>query len=141
MSIEQTTYVMSQQQLTSPSRKTVAPSEGKGVVDTARQSGAVNNGNAMPVAKSVDEEVSAESQKKQLSQAVSDLNDFVQNIQRNVYFSVDDDTGRTIVRVVDRETDELIRQIPSEEVLNIARSLEEQIASNKNDGLILQVQA
>jgi len=141
MSIEQTTYVMSQ--LTSPSRKTTAPSRGEVVAnaDITRQAQTVENGNAVPVSQSFEEEVSAENQKKELSQAVSDLNDFVQNIQRNVYFSVDDDTGRTIVRVVDRETDELIRQIPSEEVLNIARSLEEQIASNKNDGLILQVQA
>lgn len=39
-------------------------------------------------------------------------------------FSLDDSTGQTIARVVDSETGEVIRQIPSKELLDIARALD-----------------
>jgi len=43
---------------------------------------------------------------------------------RICFFPFDDDTGRTVVKVVDASTDEVIRQIPSEEVLAIAKALD-----------------
>lgn len=39
-------------------------------------------------------------------------------------FSVDRSSGRSLIRVVDRTTDELIRQIPSEEVLAIGQAID-----------------
>jgi len=44
---------------------------------------------------------------------------------RSVEFSVDADSGRTIVSVRDKETGELIRQIPGDEVLRIAQAMKE----------------
>jgi flagellar protein FlaG len=41
-----------------------------------------------------------------------------------VEFSVDEQSGRTIVRVVDRNTKEIIRQMPSQETLEIAQALD-----------------
>lgn len=73
---------------------------------------------------------------KELATAVSKLNDFVQNIQRTLSFSVEEDTGITVVKVFDSETEELIRQIPAEETIKLAASIEGQIAS-----LFLQEQA
>ncbi|MDZ7802626.1 flagellar protein FlaG [Thiohalophilus sp.] len=58
-----------------------------------------------------------------LEEAVSHLKEYVQSLQRNMDFSVDDKTGRYVVRVVDSQTQELIRQIPSEEMLAISRNL------------------
>lgn len=58
-----------------------------------------------------------------LEQALQDLNGYVQTVQRNLQFDVDDTSGHTIIRVVDSETEEVIRQIPSEEVLALARHL------------------
>lgn len=58
-----------------------------------------------------------------LEQALQDLNGYVQNVQRNLQFDVDDTSGHTVIRVVDSETEEVIRQIPSEEVLALARHL------------------
>ncbi len=58
-----------------------------------------------------------------LEQALQDLSGYVQNVQRNLQFDVDDASGHTVIRVVDSETDEVIRQIPSEEVLALARHL------------------
>lgn len=63
---------------------------------------------------------------RQLQEAVTKLNDYVQNIRRNLSFSVEESTGLTVVKVYDAETDELIRQIPSEETLRLAETIHEQ---------------
>ena len=60
----------------------------------------------------------------QLQKAVTKLNDYVQNLQRKLSFSVSEDTGQTIIKVYDTETDELIRQIPSEETIKLAESID-----------------
>jgi len=60
----------------------------------------------------------------QLQKAVSKLNDYVQNLQRKLSFSVSAETGRTIIKVYDAETDELIRQIPPDETIRLAESID-----------------
>lgn len=59
----------------------------------------------------------------QLERTVADLNEAAQSHRRSLRFSVDEDSGRTVIRVVDPETDEVVRQIPPEEVLNVARRM------------------
>src|SRR5690554_252687 len=46
-----------------------------------------------------------------LSEAVSQMNDYLQASQRDLRFSIDEELGETIVKVLDRETQEVIRQI------------------------------
>lgn len=58
-----------------------------------------------------------------LQQAVSKLNDYVQNIQRDLQFSIDEESGAMVVKVIDSKSDKVIRQIPTEETLRLARSL------------------
>ena len=60
----------------------------------------------------------------QLQKAVTKLNDYAQNLQRKLSFSVSAETGRAIIKVYDAETDELIRQIPSEETIKLAENLD-----------------
>lgn len=43
--------------------------------------------------------------------------------ERNVQFSLDAETGRSIVRIVDPKSGEVIRQIPSEAALEVARAV------------------
>ena len=74
----------------------------------------------------------AESQRQQLDQAVSQINDYVQNVQRSLQFSVDELSGRNVVTVIDKQTEEVIRQIPTEEVLTIARTIAEQFDEGLN---------
>lgn len=62
-----------------------------------------------------------------LQVAVSQINDYVQNLQRNLQFTVDEATGKNVVTVIDNETKEVIRQIPGEEALELARRLAENI--------------
>jgi flagellar protein FlaG len=66
-----------------------------------------------------------ETQREQLDVAVSQLNDFVQNVQRDLQFKINDDLGETIVRVVDQATQEIIRQIPNEVALRLAENLQQ----------------
>lgn len=66
-----------------------------------------------------------EAQREELGQAVSQLNSYVQNVQRDLQFEVDSDSGQTIVRVVDQETQEVVRQIPDEVALRLAEKLQQ----------------
>lgn len=61
-----------------------------------------------------------------VEQAVSKLNDYVQSLQRDLRFSVDDSTGQAVVRVIDRSTDQVVRQIPNDVALRLARNLSAQ---------------
>jgi len=67
----------------------------------------------------------SEAQREELGQAVSQLNDFVQNVQRDLQFEVDNESGQTIVKVVDQSTQEVIRQMPDEVALRLAEKLQQ----------------
>ncbi|MNI89745.1 flagellar protein FlaG [compost metagenome] len=54
---------------------------------------------------------------------MTDIREFVQAAQRNLDFSIDDSTGRVVVKVIATESGEVIRQIPSETALKLAQSL------------------
>ena len=56
---------------------------------------------------------------------MSQLNDFVQNVQRDLQFEVDNELGQTIVKVVDQSTQEVIRQIPDEVAMRLAEKLQQ----------------
>lgn len=66
---------------------------------------------------------------EQLDAAVSKLNDYVQNVQRTLSFSVDKDTGMTVVKVIDTQTNELVRQIPADNILKLAADIDKQTAN------------
>lgn len=59
-----------------------------------------------------------------VQQAVSRLNDYAQSLRRDIQFSIDKSSGSTVIRVIDSNSGETIRQIPSEVMLAIAQSLD-----------------
>jgi len=59
-----------------------------------------------------------------VAKAAEQLQSFVQSMGRNLSFSVDEVSGYNVVRVVNPETGELIRQLPSEELLKISRDFQ-----------------
>ncbi len=59
----------------------------------------------------------------ELGKAVEDVNQFVNSQGRTLNFSVDEESGKPVVKVIDFETKEVIRQIPSEEVLTMAKAI------------------
>lgn len=60
---------------------------------------------------------------REVESAVEQMNEFVQSIQRNLSFSIDRDTGHDVVTVLDSQTEEVIRQYPSDEFLKISKAL------------------
>ena len=59
-----------------------------------------------------------------VAKAAAQLQDFVSSMGRNLNFSIDETTGYNVVRVVNPDTGELIRQLPSEELLKISRDFQ-----------------
>lgn len=57
--------------------------------------------------------------------AVTEINNYVQSFQRDLHFSIDEDSGITVVRVRDKESGDLIRQIPEDIFLDLAQKLKE----------------
>ncbi|RTL57756.1 MAG: flagellar protein FlaG [Rhodocyclaceae bacterium] len=60
----------------------------------------------------------------QLQKAIEEVKKVTQPVAQNLQFSVDKETGNTVIRVVDESTQELIRQIPSQEFLDMVKSLD-----------------
>ena len=61
----------------------------------------------------------------QLKEAIAAANQSVASHGSSVEFSVDPQHGTTIVKVVDTSTGQLIRQMPSEEMIAIANALDQ----------------
>jgi len=59
-----------------------------------------------------------------IKDTVRRLNELMAERERSLTFRVDEASGRTVITVLDATTREVVRQIPSEEVLALARALE-----------------
>lgn len=73
--------------------------------------------------------------REEVTQAADQINKAMQAFAQNLQFSVDEDTKMTVVKVVDTASGDVIRQIPSEEVLTIAKALD------KLQGLLIRQKA
>lgn len=87
-------------------------------------------GNTVP-----DNSSSSKVSNDQVDQIVEELNVKVQDIRRELHFQVNAESGQTIISVVDSETQEVIRQIPPEEVVALAEHLE------KHSGILMSARA
>jgi len=70
-----------------------------------------------------------------VQQAMEEVMGAIAPVAQDLLFSIDDDTGKTVIKVVDASTDEVIRQIPSEEIISIAKALD------KLKGLLIEQKA
>jgi flagellar protein FlaG len=70
-----------------------------------------------------------------LEKAVKQLNEYVQNVNRDLQFSIDKESGLTVIKVIDSKTKEVIRQFPMEEVLTAARNI------SHSHGLLIKAKA
>lgn len=72
---------------------------------------------------------------EKLNSAAADMNQYVQNMQRDLHFSVDEESGETIIKVVESGTKRLVRTIPSEEFLHASQDF------NQTLGVLLNAKA
>jgi flagellar protein FlaG len=63
---------------------------------------------------------------EQVEEAVSRLQNSLQHVEPRIELSVDKELNQIIVRVFDKESGDLIRQIPSEEILKLDRFFADQ---------------
>lgn len=70
-----------------------------------------------------------------LQAVVDTFNGYIPMAENHLVFSIDEDRGKVVIKIVDSTTQDVIRQIPSEQALEISRSLD------NLRGLLLQSQA
>jgi flagellar protein FlaG len=68
--------------------------------------------------------VNVEQMKKNLDQAIGQLNDNMRDGGRNLAFAMDETLGRPVIVVKKEDTGEIIRQIPNEVVIKVAHNME-----------------
>jgi len=99
-----------------------------------RQEASVEEGNILPP-----EDDSINITDKELQTAVSSLNKYVQQIGRDLLFSIDESSESVVVEVLNTETEEVVRQIPTKEALRLSRNL--QNLQDGGNGLIFETSA
>jgi flagellar protein FlaG len=88
-----------------------------------------------PAAPSGDAAAHLQADAAKLSEAVRSINETMRSLAPGLEFSVDHDSHRTVVKIVDQETKELIRQMPTAEALEIAKALD------RVQGLLISLRA
>ncbi|MEH6462898.1 MAG: flagellar protein FlaG [Shewanella psychromarinicola] len=76
-----------------------------------------------------------QSEAEVLAEVVEQLSEVVTLMNKGLAFSVDEDSGSAIVKVMDIDTGDIIRQIPSDEALELAQKLQDV------KGLLMRTQA
>jgi flagellar protein FlaG len=64
---------------------------------------------------------------EQLEKVAQQLQDFVGEMNRGLEFSVDKDSGRDVIKIIDKSTGDLVKQYPSEEVLTLVAKLSDMV--------------
>ena len=64
---------------------------------------------------------------EQLQKVAQQLQDFVGDMNRGLEFSVDKDSGRDVIKVIDKASGDLVKQFPSEEVLTLVAKLSDMV--------------
>lgn len=77
-----------------------------------------------PVTVPVQPQAISQAKQEDVEQAVKEVNEFVQPINNALSFSLDQESDKMVVKVIDQGTKEVIRQIPSEEMLALAKALD-----------------
>lgn len=103
----------------------VLPSQNTAAV---RQDIALSGNSAPPPQQAARKEPQQRDSAQEVAQATRDISEYIQTVNRSLQISVDRDLGSTIITVVDKATDEVVRQIPAEEVVALARFLARQQA-------------
>lgn len=70
---------------------------------------------------------------KELNQLAKDINKLSENKDISLVFSSDKDTGKNILKFIDQQTKEVVKQVPSEEILKITEQIDNFLKKNSKD--------
>lgn len=90
-----------------------------------------NAGNLLSVAELKSGNVNAD----ELKRSVNTINQYLKSFNNTIQFSIDKDSGQVIVKLVDTETQAVLKQTPTKEALAMAQALE------KAQGLFIHTKA
>lgn len=93
-------------------------------VDSQQLKGTNSNSESEQTAEK-EEATSVEDSPAVLQKAVEDINAMVESKNRQLRFSIDDSSGKPVITVLDSENEDVIREIPTEEVRRLAARIEE----------------
>jgi flagellar protein FlaG len=65
---------------------------------------------------------------RKIESVTKQIDSFLRSMNRSLQFRLDDSSGRMVVSICDSETGEVIRQVPGEDALRIAQSLESRLS-------------
>ncbi len=65
---------------------------------------------------------------RKIESVTKQIDSFLRSMNRSLQFRLDESSGRMIVSITDSETGEVIRQVPGEDALRIAQSLERRLS-------------
>jgi len=63
--------------------------------------------------------------REDVEEMVEALEDFANTVQTRLNFSIDDGTEDVVVKIMDKETDEVIKQFPAEEILKLREKMQD----------------
>lgn len=123
-------HIATRQAVTQPASGNASPAQGNPLPVSAQDAAAsaqpvTVDTAAAPATERPAAEADSQPTAEQTERVAQQLNDLIKNQQRDLEFSVDKDSGRTILRVIHAESGEVIRQIPPEELLHLARAFAE----------------
>ena len=133
------TGALSKRESNETARRDSAPTEIKPPSDSAAATSpqvvaSLSESAASGATKRGQEDTTKEQSRDEVEAAVEDINDFFQTMQRSMQFSLDEESERMVVQIKDNDGN-VIKQIPSEQALELARRLDEV------KGLLLETQA
>lgn len=115
-----------------PPQRTAAGTGSTGGTTASRPAAPATATAALATDSKTDSKTDAQAELKEVKQAVNDINKAMQFMSRELEFSVDTDSERTVVKVIDQQTREVIRQMPTKEALEMSKALE------KAQGLLIK---
>lgn len=88
---------------------------------------------SVPQSTQADKKITPEISHEQLKMVAQQLQDFMGEMNRGLEFSVDKDSGRDVIKVIDKKNGDLIKQYPTEEVLDMVSKLSDATGSLINE--------
>lgn len=124
---------MSNENISSLARSVLNPSES--LPQNGKSSG--TSASATQANNAANEKPATEPNHDQIAKAAEKFSQYMNSTSRDLRFLVDQDTGKIIVKVIDKNSGDVIRQIPSEEVLAVAKTLTDEASQ----GVIIRQKA
>ncbi|SFL23056.1 flagellar protein FlaG [Halanaerobium salsuginis] len=86
-----------------------------------------DNSNRKPESLREKEEYSEQELEDEVRESVKDINEIVDKVKEGLSFQIHEDTEKMMVKVVDLNTDEVIKELPPEEMLDLQARIHEMV--------------